>query len=149
MRLAALQSIMSIKVVGILGYLRPPRTRCFQRRGGLSSMPSPVPLRDWVHPLLSCTSPTEYVLQISRLARMPNSSQGSFPLRDMSMWSPQSGGLPKTHLSFALSVSHALDDFLLHTPCGLVSSHSHVRDSHFRGFPCCQADSLHQRPVPS
>jgi len=53
------------------------------------------------------------------------------------------------HLSFALSVSHALDDFLLRLPCGLVSSHSHVRDSHFRGFPRCQAGLPHRRVVPS
>jgi len=51
--------------------------------------------------------------------------------------------------SFALNVSHALGDLLLHIPCGLISSHSHVRDSHFRGFPRCQAGSPHRRVVPS
>jgi len=39
-------------------------------------------------------------------------------------------------LRSALSVSHALDGLLLHRPCKLVSSCSHVRDSLFRGcFP--------------
>jgi len=52
-------------------------------------------------------------------------------------------------LRFALSVSHALDDFRLRTPRGLVSSHSHVQDSLFRGFPRCQADSPLRRAVPS
>jgi hypothetical protein len=52
-------------------------------------------------------------------------------------------------LCSALSVSHALDGLLLHTPCGLVSSHCHVRDSHSRGFPRCQAGSPHRRVVPS
>jgi hypothetical protein len=54
-----------------------------------------------------------------------------------------------TRLRSAHSVSRALDGLLLHTPCGLISSHCHVRDSHLRGFPRCQADSPHQRVVPS
>jgi hypothetical protein len=54
-----------------------------------------------------------------------------------------------TRLRFALSVSHTLDDLLLHTPYGLVSSRCHVRDSLFRGFPRCQADSPPRRAVPS
>ena len=54
-----------------------------------------------------------------------------------------------TRLRSALSVSRALDGFLLHTPCGLVSSHSRVRDSHLRVFPRCQAGSPHRRVVPS
>jgi hypothetical protein len=33
--------------------------------------------------------------------------------------------------------------------CGLVSSHSHVRDSRFRDFPRCQANAPHRRAVPS
>jgi hypothetical protein len=52
-------------------------------------------------------------------------------------------------LRSALSVSHALDGFLLHTPRGLVSSHCHVRDSHLREFPRCQVGSPHRRVVPS
>jgi hypothetical protein len=47
-------------------------------------------------------------------------------------------------LRFALSVSRALDDLLLHVPCGPVSSHCRVRDSHLRGFPRCQAGSPHR-----
>ena len=52
-------------------------------------------------------------------------------------------------LRSALSVSHALDGFLLHTLRGLISSHCHVRDSHLREFPRCQAASPHRRVVPS
>jgi len=48
-------------------------------------------------------------------------------------------GLPRHRLCSALSVSHALDGFLLCKPRGLVSSHNHVRDLLFRGFPRCQA----------
>jgi hypothetical protein len=54
-----------------------------------------------------------------------------------------------TRLRFALSVFHTLGDFLLHTPCGLVSSHCHVRDSHLREFPRCQVGSPRRRVVPS
>jgi hypothetical protein len=54
-----------------------------------------------------------------------------------------------TRLRSAHSVSHTLDGLLLHTPRGLISSHCHVRDSLFRGFPRCQAGSPHRRVVPS
>jgi len=53
------------------------------------------------------------------------------------------------HLCSALSVSHALDGFSLSAPCGLVSSHYHVQDFLFRGFPRCPTESPHRRPVPS
>ena len=52
-------------------------------------------------------------------------------------------------LRSAHSVSHALDGFLLRKPRGLISSHCHVRDSHLRVFPRCQAGSPHRRVVPS
>jgi hypothetical protein len=54
-----------------------------------------------------------------------------------------------TRLRFAHSVSHAPDELFLHTPCGPISSHCHVRDSHSRGFLRCQAGSPHRRVVPS
>jgi hypothetical protein len=146
MRLVALQSVMNIEVVGVLGYLLPPGTHCFQQFGGLPSVPSPVPLRVRVHPLVSFASPSEYILlchpsDYSAEALVPNTSQGSLPIRDTSNWSQPVDELPTAHLRFALSVSHAPDDLLLQLPRGLVSSHSHVRDLHFRGFPCRQAGS--------
>jgi hypothetical protein len=49
----------------------------------------------------------------------------------------------------ALSVSHALDGLRLHQPCGLISSHCHVRGSHFKGFPRCPAAAPHRHAVPS
>jgi hypothetical protein len=79
----------------------------------------------------------------------PNTSQGFVPIRDRSNRSPLFDELPTAHLGSALSVSHALDGLLLQLPRGLVSSHSHVRDSHFRGFARCQAGSSHRRVVPS
>jgi hypothetical protein len=53
------------------------------------------------------------------------------------------------HLRSALSVSRALDGLLLCLPCGLISSHCHVRDSLLREFPRCQADPTRRRAVPS
>ena len=52
-----------------------------------------------------------------------------------------SAELPRSRLRSAHSVSHALDGFLLQAPCGFVSPHCHVQDSHFRGFPRSQAVS--------
>jgi len=99
MRLAALQSVINIEVVGSLGYLLPPRACGFQQLGGLSSVPSPVPLRVRVHPLVSFSSPPEYVLlghpsDPNAEALAPNTSQGLVPIRDMSSWSPLSMSIP-------------------------------------------------------
>jgi hypothetical protein len=55
----------------------------------------------------------------------------------------------QTHHCSAHSVSHALDGLLLFKPCGLISSHCHVRDSRFRGFPRYLADQAHHQAVPS
>jgi len=52
-------------------------------------------------------------------------------------------------LCSARSVSHALDGFLLFTPCRLVSSGCHVRGSLFRGFSRWPARRARRPPVPS
>jgi hypothetical protein len=49
----------------------------------------------------------------------------------------------------ALGVSHALDGFIPGQPCGLISFHSHVQDSLFRGFPHYQASLPCRHAVPS
>jgi len=104
----------------------------------LPALPSPVPLRVRVHPLMravlfrvhhrssSCTAPVGSV-------RLP----WGFALhRDIKSRSPLFGRFPMSCLGSVLSVSHALDGFLLRSPCRLISSCSHVRDSLFRGcFP--------------
>jgi hypothetical protein len=149
MRLAALQSVIDIKVANVLGYLLPPGAHCFQWLGGFPLMLSPIPLRDWVHPLLSFTSPSECVLNITCLTTSARHLPGFLsPSRQKHMKSTKYRA-SHTRLRCALSVSHTLDALLLHIPCGLVSSHSHVRDSHFRDFPRCQAGSPHRRVVPS
>jgi hypothetical protein len=60
--LAALQSIIDAEVLGLLGYLVPPGARCFQtaRWSSLNAGPRSH-LKDRVHPLLSCASPSEYI----------------------------------------------------------------------------------------
>jgi hypothetical protein len=114
-------------------------------------VPSPVPLRVRVHPLTSCASPTEYVaachLPIARGLRAPSLGFRS-PSRHKRVESTIRQA-SQARLRSALSVSRALDGLLLLTPCGLVSSHCHVRDSLFRDFPRCQAGSPHRRVVPS
>jgi hypothetical protein len=52
-------------------------------------------------------------------------------------------------LRSAHNVSHVLDGLLLLEPCGFISSHCHVRDYLFRGFPHQSADLTHRQFVPS
>jgi hypothetical protein len=57
-------------------------------------VPSPVPLRVRVHPLVSFSSPPEYILlghpsDPNAEALASNTSQGLVPIRDMSSWSPR------------------------------------------------------------
>jgi hypothetical protein len=113
-------------------------------------VPSPVLLQDRVHPLVSFASSSEYSAVTCPL---PESS-GRLPWGFFS--SSRQQRMESTYhrasharLCFALSVSHALSDLLLRAPCGLISSHYHVQDSRFRGFPRCQAGSPHRRVVPS
>jgi hypothetical protein len=107
-------------------------------------------LRVRVHPLMSFASSPEYVaachLLDTRAERLPwGLASPSRQKRTESTYRRAS----HARLRSAHSVSHALDGFLLHTPCGLVSSHCRVRDSHLRGFPRCQVGSPHRRVMPS
>jgi hypothetical protein len=113
--------------------------------------PAPVFLRLRVHPLLSFDSPLEYVLLFTC---SPPASVEHLPWDSLS---PSRHEYPEsTHrlasqsnLGSALSVSHALDGLLLLAPCELVSSHCHVRDLLFRGFPRQSAALTHRQTVPS
>jgi hypothetical protein len=125
-------------------------SRSFQRLDGFPSVPSPVPLRVRVHPLMSLASPSEYVLLVTcptPQRRAPSLGSAS-PSRQKRLESTPRR-VSHTRLRSVHSVSRALDGLLLHTPCGLISSHCHVRDSLFRGFPRCQVGSPHRRVVPS
>jgi len=62
MRLGALQSVIGIQVAGASGYPLPPGARCFQTARWSSLNVGPRShLKDRVHPLLSCASPSEYI----------------------------------------------------------------------------------------
>jgi hypothetical protein len=79
---------MNAEVTNVLGCLCPPGTRCFQRLGGFPAAPSPVPLRDRVHPFMSCTSPSEYGADYHLPGTKPSASHGvPPPIRDISMQS--------------------------------------------------------------
>jgi hypothetical protein len=151
MELVAPQSIVSTEVASLLGYLLPPRPRCFQQVGGFSPAPSPVPLRDRVHPLTSGTFLQSAWLPLTcRYSRVPDTFLGVlFPFATSICEVHLLPGFPSTRLRSAHSVLHALGEFLLRIPRGLISSPCHVRDSHFREFPRCQAGSPHRRVVPS
>jgi hypothetical protein len=123
-----------------------PADRC-----GFSVPLSPVSLRNQVHPLVSSTSLSKYVaaFHLPKVRKQRAPSMGfCFPSRHPCAESTKQRA-SQAHLCSALSVSHTLDGLLLLALCGLVSSHCHVRNSHFRGFPYCQADSTHRRIVPS
>lgn len=120
-----------------IGLLAPTMTFLFPGSlRGLTVLPAPGPLRVRVHPLVSFSSASEF----QPLRTCPRSELrrrlpwGLVPLRDIRSTSPLASEHPKLALRSALSVSHALDGFLLVIPCGFVSPRSHVRDSPFRGF---------------
>jgi hypothetical protein len=138
-RLAALQSFMNTDPAGSSGYPRP-RRRCDFSRVPVAPCPasSPASLRKRVHPPLSLASSSEYeplrtCLSHGCEGRLP---WGSVPNRDVSCGDPLASEDPNLALCSAPGVSHTLDGLLSPLPCGLVSSHCHVRDSPFRGlFP--------------
>jgi hypothetical protein len=139
MRLAALQSVVNAGPAGLSGCLRP------RRRGDFSSVPvvpppasSPAPSRDRVHPLLSSASSSE--CEPFRTCPSHGCEErlpwGSLPHRGINKRDPLASEDPSLALRSAPGVSHALDGLRPLLPCGLVSSHNHVRDSPLRGsFP--------------
>lgn len=143
---------MSVVVAEALGSPAPAMDSLFPADlCGLPATPAPVPSLVRVHPLTSLAPSSE---SLSPLAgpwtlRPRSSSPGvSFPIATSTeavhLWR-----VSRAHLRSALDVSHVLDGLLLLRPCGLISSHSHVRDSLFRGFPHHPAAPAHRRNVPS
>jgi len=137
MRLAALQSVVNTGPAGTSGFPRP-RRRCGFPRVPVAPRPvsSPVSLRKRVHPLVSFASSSE----CEPLRTCPSHGceerlpWGLAPNRGISCGDPLVSGDPNPALRSALGVSHTLDGLLSPRPCGLVSSHYHVRDSPFRGL---------------
>jgi hypothetical protein len=142
MRLAALQSVVNAGSAGLSGYPRPRVVPISRAACGATSCVVPRALASRVHPLLSLASSSEY----NRFEtcpphgcgeRLPWSSRS--PSRQQS-WRSTCDRASNPDLRSVLGVSHALDGFRPPRPCGLVSSHNHVRDSPLRGFPRDPAD---------
>jgi hypothetical protein len=81
----------SIKHIGLPD---PTLSPCFQRLSGFSSAPSPVPLRVRVHSLMDFASPSEFTACHPLDTNAEHLSWGFAPIRDMSVWSPLTAGLP-------------------------------------------------------
>jgi hypothetical protein len=147
-----LQSVMSAEIADILGYLLPPWPHCFQLTFAVSTQHRP-PFSLESGFILSCTSLLFRVHDRIKpgscpCERLPPSLRSLSPSRHQFEEFTQR---QTSHacLRSAFGVSHTLDGLPLLEPCELVSSHSHVRDSLFRGFPRRLADTLHQRTIPS
>jgi hypothetical protein len=150
MELAALQSLTKYPASRSIGFSAPALNTPFAalQRSSLDTVP-----RTLARPS-SSSHELHFPYRVRSCLSPPSASArhlpwDSFPLRDLNSQSPLFIGLPSSQLCFVHSVSHTFDDLLLYESCGLISSHYRVRDSLFRGFPRCQAASLHQRTVPS
>ena len=135
-----------------LGWSIPPLPHRFRWTDVVfPPMPAPVFLRNRVRPLVSFISPSERSpLVPARASRDDRAPSVGFSL----LFAATTRGVHQQRASLsrlcsALDVSHALGGLLLRVPRGLVSSHNHVQDSRFRGFPRCQADPPRRRTVPS
>jgi hypothetical protein len=108
--------------------------------------PSPRRWRVEVHPSVRFTSSSEHCdfrpapgLATPCLAARHRSTRSAFlgvfcPLRDVSRRHPHTPGNPNPGLRSVLGVSHALDGFRHHRPCGSVSPRYRVQGSPFRGL---------------
>jgi hypothetical protein len=141
---------VSTEVSDVLGYLFPPRVAVSNGSVVFPQCRPPFPCESGFIPLWaflsyrvrSCLSPARCPRALGAFLGVP------VPFATLACGVHCSLG-SQTQLRSVLSVSRTLDGLLLLTPCGLVSSHCHVRDSLFRGFPRCQAGSPHRRVVPS
>jgi len=155
-RSRALRSVVSSDVPGSLGCLIPP-WRCRFRLAFAV--------------FLSLPSPTTFAVGLSSRALRPSSefsetARPSPPGAEHLPWGSapfatsadgvhfragrpaQAADIPGPQRS-ALDVSHVLDGFLLHRPCGFVSPRCHVRGSLFRGFAPRTAARARRPPWPS
>jgi len=130
-----------------LGYPLPPCPRQFLAGLTVSfPTPSPDPLRNRVHPLVRFVP-----LQSSPIRTCPGlASQRNLEARAQRALGAPSLGLPSLFATSArgivatkvppsppsvLGVSHALDGFIRHWPCGFISPRCHVQGSTLQGFP--------------
>src|SRR5262249_33849329 len=155
-RLRALQSVVSSGVPGSLGCLIPP-WRCRFRVAFAVFLPLPSPKTFAVGLSSRALRSSSEFSETARpsppgaahlpwgSAPFPTSAGGvhhrlGCPIQAADVPSPQRS---------ARDVSHVLDGFLLHRPCGFVSPRCHVRGSLFRGFPPRTAARARRSPLPS
>jgi hypothetical protein len=122
MRFDALQSVMSCEASSLLDFCLPLRLFCFQVvLAVFTSLPSPVPLRVRVHPLVCLSplqSPSSFQARLLGTEVLRNNlPRVLFPLRDFSGVSLLTGEFSTAHLCSVLSVFRALDGLLLASPC--------------------------------
>ena len=140
MRLTALQSVVSSRLVGPSGYPLPASLSPFLTETAVSTGCRPPPTFAGGFILSELRPSSEYcpVEPASRPALRPYREAPSLGFlaliatsaRSVLQWTSQS---PPPSI---LGVSHALDGLLRRVPCGFVSPHSHVQGSPFRGlFP--------------
>ena len=150
MRLVVPQSLMSIEVASALGSLLPPWPRCFQRTSRSSRDTGPQTIAN----LGSSSLELDVLFRALFVCHPPATRKSRAPLMGFRPSSRRKclesthGRPPTVYLRSVFSVSHALDGLLLHTLRGLVSSHSHVQDSHSRGFPLSLAAVSFDAPFP-
>lgn len=116
--------------------LLPPRFAVSSEPVVLPLPPSPVPLRDRVHPLVSFSSTSEFQpLLTCPTPRCEDAFLGVlFPFATSVRRVHLQASFPVLALWSVLSVSRALDGLLLFEPCGFISPRCHVRDSPLRGL---------------
>jgi len=137
MRLAALQSVLNTDPAGSFGLPAATSSSRFPARPGGSTFRAVPRLLAKV----GSSSPELGLLyRVRTVSNLPPARMRGAPpmgFRSQSRHQPQRstcGRGPTPALRSALGVSHALDGFRPLLPCGLVSSHCHVRDSPFRGL---------------
>jgi hypothetical protein len=126
MPLTALESVVNVQVASLSGYLLPPWPCCFQLTYAVFlKTPSPAPREKSgfilleAAPRLQGTWPIRFCLQPEGCRHLP---WDFVPYRDNSTAdSSNESEFPTTHLSSALSVSHALGGLLPAEPGGLIS----------------------------
>jgi hypothetical protein len=101
-----------------------------------------------VHPLVRSTSPPEYRASTRPLPfGLGAPPLGFLPSSRHQLLASTLTGIPSP-LRSVHDVSHVLDGFLRHQPCGSISPRNHVQGSLFRGFPSHTAARAFARRCP-
>jgi hypothetical protein len=151
MRLAAFQSVMCDQVRESLGFFPLHLDVCRFRLVFVAFLRSPSPTTFVVG---SSSRALRSLSRVSRACRPPSASRLGAPsvgfLPSSRHQSAESTGASiPSPLRSVLDVSHVLDGFLLHRPCGFISPRNHVQGSLSRDFPSRPAVRARRPPLPS